>query len=414
MTTFRTVLTIGVIFGWISSAEAKTVQLVEIQGEPQNQIKIERGGKEIQIKQADPIQVGDIVFAGEKQTLILEIDSQKGKTEPKERDLLTLSPGTQFEINPDAEKLGQSGTLREGGVKGGFHKVSSQVDQALKKKLRFTLRTRSAVMGVRGTEFVVNGAGSTGNFNFFTTQGTVEIAKSEHALIAGDSTQLAAGKMIEATPSGIGEAKVFQGKDLPDFAKGSNDSGSAAPSDKPEAKLEEKKELEQKPEEKKEEAKNEDPFFRLWNIDLGGRFMTITTIPSTNRTKLNGGEITLNPELKILSFGTPYLPKIYFRPGIGGFGVSNSPGQQDSTSGWIARGFVKVKYLFLYVEGGVIYEKWRTDGDHVGGEVHLGAHIPWIPVVRRIYAGYSTFDSRNGSNPTTRVEIWHAGIGIEL
>jgi hypothetical protein len=219
-------MTVGVM--WIGllasfSADAKTVQLLEIQGEPKTEIKIERAGKEIKIKAADAIEAGDVVFAGENQTLVLQFDPQKEDTATTPQDVLTLSPGTQFEINPESEDLGQSGTLKDGSVKGGFHRPAHMDKTLKKKKLRFTLRTRSAVMGVRGTEFLVSGASGSGNFNFFTTQGAVEVAKSEQALAAGESTALEAGKMLQATPAGITPPKAFDLKDLPHLGFGSDD-----------------------------------------------------------------------------------------------------------------------------------------------------------------------------------------------
>jgi hypothetical protein len=78
-------------------------------------------------------------------------------------------------------------------------------------RLRFFFRTRTAVMGVRGTDFVV-AAGPQGS-SVHTLDGSVELGKSVAELHAGMKVDVAQGTFSEARPgAALAPAKAFDRK----------------------------------------------------------------------------------------------------------------------------------------------------------------------------------------------------------
>lgn len=79
-----------------------------------------------------------------------------------------------------------------------------------KRKIRFLIRTRSAVMGVRGTVFeILSEAGESARFE--TIEGTVEVAKDQAALLSGNGVEVPAGQFVTATPQGISAPQAVSG-----------------------------------------------------------------------------------------------------------------------------------------------------------------------------------------------------------
>lgn len=82
-------------------------------------------------------------------------------------------------------------------------------DSALPKKYRFGTRTRSAVLGVRGTDYFVR-IDKTGKFSEFVTfEGVVDIHNSEKQLLSGKGVPVPQGELIRSTIGKLSDLKKW-------------------------------------------------------------------------------------------------------------------------------------------------------------------------------------------------------------
>jgi hypothetical protein len=128
---------------------------------------------------------------------------------------LLLEPRTRFLV--EAKVVGESGDqqwnrLVTGQVRGVIVKSKGEPP----KRPRFLIRTRTATMGVRGTEFVMSFDAAGGGAQVHTLEGVVEVGRDETAVMSGQGTQVAEGRFVEATSSGLSPPQPF---DKADFLK---------------------------------------------------------------------------------------------------------------------------------------------------------------------------------------------------
>lgn len=101
----------------------------------------------------------------------------------------------------------QPNALHSGQARGSIVKLKLKEQQS---KPRFLIRTKAAVMGVRGTEFVI-AVDSTGmTTQVHTLEGMVDVAANETALMSGSGVSVPSGHFIEATGSGgVSPVQIF-------------------------------------------------------------------------------------------------------------------------------------------------------------------------------------------------------------
>lgn len=100
-------------------------------------------------KSLNPAKPGDVVYSGD---VINSASDGKIKILFKDKTIIDLGPSALFKV--DSFKANQ-GANREVAVNMVYGSVRAAVAQKLEGKGKFKLRTPSAVMGVRGTEFIV-------------------------------------------------------------------------------------------------------------------------------------------------------------------------------------------------------------------------------------------------------------------
>jgi hypothetical protein len=108
-------------------------------------VEIQRSGAKIKAEVGTPVQVADVLRTG--------ADGSAGITF-SDNSLVSIGPNTVFEIDKyqfdSTTHAGEfQGSLKQGRLAGISGKMVKQSPEAMK------IRTPSAVMGVRGTEFVV-------------------------------------------------------------------------------------------------------------------------------------------------------------------------------------------------------------------------------------------------------------------
>jgi hypothetical protein len=74
---------------------------------------------------------------------------------------------------------------------------------------RFAVRSRAAVMGVRGTDFVFQANEAVNQAEVRTIEGSVEVAKDEAGLLSGDAVSVKAGQYVGADGAKIGPVQKF-------------------------------------------------------------------------------------------------------------------------------------------------------------------------------------------------------------
>ena len=124
------------------SALAADVGLIKVSN---GAVEIQRSGSKIKAEVGTPIRVADVLRTG--------ADGSAGITF-SDNSLLSIGPDTVFEIDKyqfdSTTHAGEfQGSLKQGRLAGISGKMVKQSPESMK------VRTPSAVMGVRGTEFVV-------------------------------------------------------------------------------------------------------------------------------------------------------------------------------------------------------------------------------------------------------------------
>ncbi|HTL11766.1 MAG TPA: FecR family protein [Bdellovibrionota bacterium] len=88
-------------------------------------------------------------------------------------------------------------------------KKEGEKPKGVVRPFRFMVRTRSAVMGVRGTDFVVTQALQGAQSSVHTLEGVVTTAANPAALQAGQGAAIAAGQTVSATAQGLSAVTAF-------------------------------------------------------------------------------------------------------------------------------------------------------------------------------------------------------------
>ena len=139
----RDVLPLVAALGFSSSLlAASDIGLVKV---AKGAVQIQRGGERIAVKVGTPLQASDVVVTG--------ADGSAGITFT-DNSLVSVGPNSVFAIDKyrfdTTTHVGEfEGNLRQGRLAAVSGKMVKQSPESMK------IRTPSAIMGVRGTEFVV-------------------------------------------------------------------------------------------------------------------------------------------------------------------------------------------------------------------------------------------------------------------
>ena len=147
----------------------------------------------------EPLNVGDTITTPPNVTLTIRT--------PDESILLVGQKSKVGITNSALSK--QAVELDTGTVRGIFGKVRKKINLPAPGKLRFVLKTKTAVLGVRGTDFVVSSDAQAVTSQINTLQGTVEVAKTEENLSKGETVKVSSGEFVQSTPQEISPPQVF-------------------------------------------------------------------------------------------------------------------------------------------------------------------------------------------------------------
>lgn len=153
---------------------------------------------------------------------------------------VVIATDSEFTIEEQVEGV-QWNKLQKGMVRGLIKK--SPVPLPDPSKPRFLIRTKAAVLGVRGTEFIMGMNPTTGSAEIHTLEGTVDVAKDPVSLLSGKGTPIHEGQFIHgditglSTPDSFDKAKFldsvgqnFSASPLKGNSRGPSSSGSSSAS----------------------------------------------------------------------------------------------------------------------------------------------------------------------------------------
>ena len=138
----RKALILAAVLGFATSAIAADIGLVKV---TKGAVQIQRGGEKLPVKVGTGLQTSDVVITGP--------DGSAGITFT-DNSLVSVGPNSVFAIDKyrfdTTTHAGEfEGNLRQGRLAAVSGKMVKQSPESMK------IRTPSAIMGVRGTEFVV-------------------------------------------------------------------------------------------------------------------------------------------------------------------------------------------------------------------------------------------------------------------
>lgn len=119
--------------------------------------------------------------------------------------LLAIGPNTDLEVQARSPQT-QWNNLRKGQVRGLIEKAP---DPSKAAKPKFVIRTKTAVLGVRGTDFVMAFDALKAVTQVHTLEGSVDVGTSENTLMSGKGVAVERGQFIESSGKTIQPPKSF-------------------------------------------------------------------------------------------------------------------------------------------------------------------------------------------------------------
>lgn len=182
-----------------SIENGSSVKLEQQKGENEN-----RESREA--KAGDPINKNDKLVTAEATATIRYPDGSK----------VTVTPQSEFIVESKTQTT-QWNKLVRGSVRG----LITKTPEGSSTKPKFIIRTKTAVLGVRGTDFVMALDAAQGTAEVHTLEGSVEVARNEASLLTGKGTVVSDGQFVQAAKTGITSPGSFDKKVfLESFKKG--------------------------------------------------------------------------------------------------------------------------------------------------------------------------------------------------
>ena len=377
---------------------------------------------------------------------LVVVKSPSGSSRPGTRgtqinigDKVKTGPGASAKLRyPDGSKLlvgrGTEVEVQENTGGSQFNKVYSGYVRGLIRKAgqpdksappRFIIRSRTVVMGVRGTDFVFNqnGAKAASDIEIHTFDGVVEVAKDEKALMAGKGIEVPRDQMIDTNAMKINPPRPFDrglleqalAQSQPDFTtfvqrdqeafRAAQEEGAQA---KPDLEQQQQKVREQ---EKDDQARSEPPKPK-W---VGALFQAGPIYMSQRSGgELFSGEVSWSPQLRIWWIFS-------LRGTLGMFlGKSRTTDHTFPVLEATAHAVVSLFWDTLLLEPGISWKRWDfgIEGENQTDPI-LQASLRFGDqgVIERVFAAYTTYDGFHYSgygqqNP--RTQIFKAGIGFRF
>lgn len=183
-----------------AEAERRLPQVVSISGTGTASLKW--GSKEISLKSGQRFPFGSVLTTGNESSVVMLFpDSSK----------LIVFAESEVKVEEWTGSL-QAARLHFGRIRASV--PPARIPEKGKGPLRFLVRTKAAVLGVRGTEFVMDYDSVLESLKVHTLSGSVEVARDEDELFVDQGIRVDAGQGLEASSKGIGTPISFDPKEL--------------------------------------------------------------------------------------------------------------------------------------------------------------------------------------------------------
>ena len=400
------------------------IRIADIDGG--TRVKVQRGKPQLQLKRGAVLRPGDVVITGEGQTVKIRLAYGM---------VMAVAENSRFKVvlSQNAERATQ---LLKGRYRGRVDKQEGLIRKKKGKRHRLLIRTRTAVMGVRGTDFVTSVAEKSGATDFHTLEGVVDVAKNEQNLVKGQATEVAAGNAVSTTPKQISAPSTFNVKqfagslgklsgavgDDPDIFKETPDplipapSPSVSPSVLPETdpSPEVSPSASPAPEEKKkkEDKTNKKSSLHLWDFEVAGHVLHTRLDNDTSLTSIS----FIDNQLGV---GVAWTPRLDIIGSFLGIRASVAPiWYKDTLEFKTSRLFtvegrllMEFKLLGLVVSGGPMVRKWTAEKTRAGLQANVSIKFGLF-FFDRIFigAGRSLGPEIEGK----QFLIGHAGLGLRF
>ncbi len=310
---------------------------------------------------------------------------------------LIIGRSTEMEVRPPNDGV-PTQDLIAGEIRGIIRKPKLD-DAAAKRGPRFMVRTRSAVMGVRGTDFVYS-VPEDKAAAVHTLQGTVEVASNEETIMEGKGQLVRENQFVEAKDGMITPTQAFNREQFVQAFAATQPESSALVS----ADAEIQHQITYGASVVDIAENNTDPKEPLqWlNFEVAAKFISQP-----------GAGATLTSNVGWTPFFRIYKA-LWIRPSLCGFSVkSRENGKTNQSFGATAMVFPT---LFLgsklTVEGGVGFETWSWKGSGRVYGLQLGIRFAETSLVERVFGGVRALDMVFANR--WKHEMYNALIGASI
>ncbi len=392
-------LSVG-FFAFLTFAQEPKVILESLQGS--ETLWVSKAQSQREIRPGSEIKVGEKIKTGPHFSAVIRYS---------DGSQIILTPHSDFTLEEQTHET-QWNRLRAGKVRG----IITKTKIPSSSKPKFMIRNKAAVLGVRGTDFVMSITPGAQGTQIHTLEGSVEVAQNEVALFNGKGTLVPEGQTVESTPKGISQPHSFdQNQFLESFnntlthSSETTDSRSLTEArvDVPMATRFTKSEIaseeptslpaaknfpapEQKEPDTPEIKKNEsNPNFKEEDQK---RFYLLSFQTGFFYTHL--------PDETIIRAGTGLWTPRLVLPLLPFFSIHGSFGGHIAPNGSLNNHFLILEYqLFLtlslfnsaFIEGGLGEQIWKGDQKYDGGLATLNAGLlVHLDFIDRIFVGYQT------------------------
>ncbi len=384
---------------------------------------------------------------------LVVVKSQAGSSKPGTRgteinfgDKVKTGAGASAKIRyPDGSKLlvgrGTEVEVQENTGGSQYNKVYSGYVRGLIRKAgqpdknsppRFIIRSRTVVMGVRGTDFVLNqNAPKTPNeLEIHTFDGVVEVAKDEKTLLAGKGVEVARDQMIDADAAKINPPRAFDrglleqalAQAQPDFNsfirkdqeafRSAQEEGAQAKPDLDQQQIRQQEHQQQQDQKENDEKAKREPPKPRWT----GALFQAGPVYMSQRSggELFSGEVSWSPQLQIWW--------IFSLRGTFGMFLGKSR-TSDSTFPVLeatAHAVVALFWNTVLLEPGISWKRWDfgKEGENQTDPI-LQASLRFGDqgFIERVFAAYTTYDGFHNTgylHQDVRTQIFKAGVGFRF
>lgn len=287
-----------------------------------------------------------------------------------------------------------------------------------KPLLRFVIRSKAAVIGVRGTDFLISAEEGVEASKVFTLEGGVEVAKTEEQIVAGEAVSVKTGEFVQATPEKIEPPQKFDRQELVQSLEQEQPTLKVIPLPEPEKK-EEDKAVDTEPQ--KSELPTE-PAIQWNHFEIGLQGDKLPPKDSASeevKKSAQGGGPSARWTPLFYLLGTRWL---FLQPRIGIFSLNSPPELLGNFIGLDVSFSMGVRlFQSLFIDAGGLVRKMGPHGTSGGESIQLSwkLNTPIWGLIEKFYMGGSNIGIPEGvqlgkEGEPSQISEFRLGVGLSF